>query len=196
MLWTAPPPAPECHESGLLTFPRFGGGNYASSDDDRSRHRQIGVSGHGIDQEGQVIIRRQLKRRYVVTFFEKLPPCLVGIEACAASHHWSRQLQALGHTVRLMGALDRDLIRVGHYGRRSCEPRKAGRTHGCTPPVLRREDFPCQHIAQLGIAADWALRPLPTSKRKSMGDLSPLVHFHHARRGQAPCKLRREMPAR
>jgi transposase len=57
---------------------------------------------HGIDQEGQVIIRRQLKRRYVVAFFEKLPPCLVGIEACAASHHWSRQLQALGHTVRLM----------------------------------------------------------------------------------------------
>ena len=51
---------------------------------------------HAIDQEGQVIIRRQLKRRYVVTFFEKLPPCLVGIEACAASHHWSRQLQALG----------------------------------------------------------------------------------------------------
>ena len=49
-----------------------------------------------------MIIRRQLKRRYVVAFFEKLPPCLVGIEACAASHHWSRQLQALGHTVRLM----------------------------------------------------------------------------------------------
>ena len=49
-----------------------------------------------------MIIRRQLKRRYVVAFFEKLPPCLVGIEACAASHHWSRQLRALGHTVRLM----------------------------------------------------------------------------------------------
>ena len=57
---------------------------------------------HDIDVRGQVIIRRQLKRRYVMAFFEKLPPCLVGIEACAASHHWSRQLQALGHTVRLM----------------------------------------------------------------------------------------------
>jgi transposase len=43
-----------------------------------------------------------LKRRYVLKFFEKLPPCLVGIEACASSHHWSRELQALGHTVRLM----------------------------------------------------------------------------------------------
>ena len=57
---------------------------------------------HGIDVEGKVIIRRQLKRRYVLAFFQKLAPCLVGIEACASSHHWSRELQALGHTVRLM----------------------------------------------------------------------------------------------
>jgi transposase len=57
---------------------------------------------HGIDAGGQVVIRRQLKRRYVLTFFQKLPPCLVGIEACASSHYWSRELHALGHTVRLM----------------------------------------------------------------------------------------------
>ena len=57
---------------------------------------------HGIDAEGKVVIRRQLKRRYVLAFFQKLPPCLVGIEACATSHHWSRELKALGHTVRLM----------------------------------------------------------------------------------------------
>src|SRR6202167_6255356 len=57
---------------------------------------------HGVDAAGQMVIRRQLKRRYVAAFFQKLPPCLVGIEACASSHHWSRELQALGHTVRLM----------------------------------------------------------------------------------------------
>ena len=57
---------------------------------------------HGIDAEGTVIIRRQLKRRYVLAFFRKLPPCLVGLEACASSHHWSRELKTLGHTVRLM----------------------------------------------------------------------------------------------
>jgi transposase len=57
---------------------------------------------HGVDTEDKVIIRRQLKRRYVLAFFAKLPPCLVGIEACASSHHWSRELKALGHTVRLM----------------------------------------------------------------------------------------------
>ena len=57
---------------------------------------------HGVDAAGNVVVRRQLKRRYVLAFFQKLPPCLVGIEACASSHHWSRELQALGHTVRLM----------------------------------------------------------------------------------------------
>src|SRR5246127_4924665 len=57
---------------------------------------------HGVDAEGQVVIRRQLKRRYVVAFFQKLRPCLVGIEACASSHHWSRELQSLGHSVRSM----------------------------------------------------------------------------------------------
>ena len=57
---------------------------------------------HGVDAEGKVIVRRQLKRRYVLTFFQKLPPCRVGIEACASSHYWSRELQALGDTVRLM----------------------------------------------------------------------------------------------
>jgi len=57
---------------------------------------------HCIDAGGQVLIRRQLKRRYVLAFFQKVPACLVGIEACASSHHWSRELRALGHTVRLM----------------------------------------------------------------------------------------------
>src|SRR6478609_8583591 len=57
---------------------------------------------HGVDAAGQVVIRRQLRRCYVLPFFQKLPPCLVGIEACASSHHWSRELQAVGHMVRLM----------------------------------------------------------------------------------------------
>jgi len=57
---------------------------------------------HCVDAEGTVVLRRQLKRRYVLLFFQKLPPCLVGIEACATSHYWSRELQALGHKVRLM----------------------------------------------------------------------------------------------
>ena len=65
-------------------------------------HRKSVFQIHGIDAEGNVTLRRRVKRRYVLAFFQKLPPCLVGIEACASSHHWSRELQALGHTVRLM----------------------------------------------------------------------------------------------
>jgi transposase len=57
---------------------------------------------HGVDAQGNVVVRRQLRRRQVLPFFKKLPSCLVGVEACATSHHWSRELQALGHTVRLM----------------------------------------------------------------------------------------------
>ncbi len=45
---------------------------------------------HGVDAAGQVIVRRQLKRRQVIAFFQKLPPCLVGIEACASPHYWRR----------------------------------------------------------------------------------------------------------
>src|SRR5499427_7110391 len=57
---------------------------------------------HGVDAGSQLVIRCKLKRRYILAFFQKLPPCLVGIEACASSHYWARELQALGHRVRLM----------------------------------------------------------------------------------------------
>jgi integrase len=50
---------------------------------------------HCVDAADQVVIRRQLKRRYVLAFFQKLPRCLIGIEACASSHYWSRELEAL-----------------------------------------------------------------------------------------------------
>ena len=57
---------------------------------------------HGVDGDGSVVIRRQLRRGQVLTFFKKQPPCLVGMEACATSHHWARELVKLGHEVRLM----------------------------------------------------------------------------------------------
>ena len=57
---------------------------------------------HGIDVEGSVVVRRQLRRGQVMAFFRKLSPCLVGMEACATAHHWARQLIELGHEVKLM----------------------------------------------------------------------------------------------
>ena len=57
---------------------------------------------HGVDAEGAVVLRRQLRRSQMLAFFQSLPPCLVGMEACAGSHHWARALGQFGHDVRLM----------------------------------------------------------------------------------------------
>ena len=57
---------------------------------------------HGADQDGRPVVRKKLRRGQVLGFFAGLPPCLVGLEACASAHYWARELQALGHAVRLI----------------------------------------------------------------------------------------------
>ncbi len=57
---------------------------------------------HGVDAEGRPALRKRLRRSEVAAFFAALPPCLVGMEACATAHHWARELRRLGHEVRLM----------------------------------------------------------------------------------------------
>ena len=61
---------------------------------------------HGIDAAEKVVVRKQLPRGQVIKFFEAVPPCLVGMEACATAHYWARELTKLGHQVRLMPAKD------------------------------------------------------------------------------------------
>jgi transposase len=57
---------------------------------------------HGVDEQGQAVVRRQLRRGAVLKFFAELPPCTVGIEACGSAHYWAREIMALGHRVKLM----------------------------------------------------------------------------------------------
>jgi len=57
---------------------------------------------HGIDAHGKVVLRRQMSRSTMLTFFVKLEPCLIGMEACGSAHYWARKLIAMGHTVKLM----------------------------------------------------------------------------------------------
>ena len=59
---------------------------------------------HGVDAAGNAVVKRQLRRGQVLDFFAKLPPCLVGMEACGTSHHWARELAKLGHTIKQMPA--------------------------------------------------------------------------------------------
>jgi transposase len=57
---------------------------------------------HGVDAEGRAVLRRQLRRSQMLEFFQRLPPCLIGMEACASAHYWAREMIELGHDVRLM----------------------------------------------------------------------------------------------
>ena len=57
---------------------------------------------HGVDEHGNVVVRKPLRRGAVVKFFAELVPCRVEIEACSSAHYWARELTALGHTVKLM----------------------------------------------------------------------------------------------
>ena len=57
---------------------------------------------HGADENGKPVLRKQFKRNQVMTYFANLEPCVIGLEACGSAHHWARQLQSLGHEVRLI----------------------------------------------------------------------------------------------
>ena len=57
---------------------------------------------HGVNEHGKAMLKKQLKRDQVAAFFANMPPCLIGMEACASAHHWARKLRNLGHDVRLM----------------------------------------------------------------------------------------------
>lgn len=57
---------------------------------------------HGVDYQDKVVLRKQLRRNQMLSFFATLPPCLIGMEACGGAHYWARELQKLGHTVKLM----------------------------------------------------------------------------------------------
>ena len=57
---------------------------------------------HAINEEGEVVVRKSLRRSQVLLFFAKLSPCLIGMEACGTSHYWARELIKLSHEVKLM----------------------------------------------------------------------------------------------
>ena len=74
---------------------------------------------HGIDAAEKVVVRKRLRRRQVLEFFKALPPCLIGMEACATAHYWARELTKLGHR----GAADAG---EGREGLRQAQQKRCG----------------------------------------------------------------------
>jgi transposase len=87
---------------------------------------------HGISDDGTVVIRRRLRRAEVVPFFSRLPPCLVGMEACATSHYWARELGRLGHEIRMIPPRYVKPVRQARQERR---PRCRGHLRGGSASV-------------------------------------------------------------
>ena len=101
---------------------------------------------HGIDAKEKVVVRKQLRRSQVIAFFAALPPCLVGMEACATAHYWARELRKLGHEVRLMPAKD-----VKAYLKRNKNvppmPRRSARRCGVRPCASCRSSRPNSRVS-------------------------------------------------
>ena len=111
---------------------------------------------HGIDATEKVVVRKQLRRSQVIAFFKALPPCLIGMEACATAHYWARELTKLGHEVRLMPAKD-----VKAYVKRNkndaadaeaiCEAVRRPTMRFVEVKSAEQQGSPCQQLRQPGI---------------------------------------------
>ncbi len=121
---------------------------------------------HGVNQAGAVVFRRQLRRTEVLKFFAKLPPCLVGLEACASAHYWGREIVALGHQVRLMPP-----TRVKPYvkwGKKSDKVDAAACCEGVTRPSM--SFVPIKTVESQGALMMHRARQLLVEQRTRLGN--------------------------
>src|ERR1022692_103611 len=103
MGWTPPPLTASTCQSGCVEQPlkRIGASTMKITTVGIDLAKNL-FQVHGVDERGKAVLRKQLRRAQVAVFFGTLPPCVIGMEACASAHHWARTLQRFGHTVRLM----------------------------------------------------------------------------------------------
>ena len=96
---------------------------------------------HGVDEAGEVVVRKTLRRRQMTSFFSKLEPCLIGMEACGTSHHWARELSGLGHQVKLMPpAYVKAYVKRGKTDASDAEVRQAAADAGAAGFIERLPD--------------------------------------------------------
>ena len=149
---------------------------------------------HGVDKHGKTVIRKQLKRAELLPFFAQLPPCLVGIEACAGSHDWARRLTRLGHDARLMAAQFvspyRQSGKTGKNDKTDAEAicEAVGRPHMRFVPVKSEEQqavLAVHRVRELSVAERTAL---VNQIRGLLGEFGLIVP-------QGRERLQRELPA-
>lgn len=121
---------------------------------------------HGVDAAGQVVVRRQLRRASVLKFFNKLPSCVVGMEACASAHYWGREIAALGHDVRLMPP-----TRVKPYVKRGAKNDPADAA-ACCEAVMRpsMQFVPIKSVDQQVALMRHRVRQLLMEQRTRLGN--------------------------
>ncbi len=119
---------------------------------------------NGVDAEGAIVVRRQLRRNQMLEFFQRLEPCLVGMEACAGAHHWARELARLGHVVRLMPpSYVKPYVRRGKTDQADAE----AICEAVTRPSMRFVPVKSEEIPALLMTHQARVRPAPSDGSRS-----------------------------
>jgi transposase len=121
---------------------------------------------HGVDERGKTVLCKQLRRTQVAVFFGNLPPCVIGMEACASAHYWGRTLSRFGHTVRLMASQF-----VKPYVKTN--KNDAADTEAICEAVGRANMrfVPIKSIEQQGILSVHRVQPVTSSRISSLGSI-------------------------
>jgi transposase len=119
---------------------------------------------HGVDFDGEVVVRKQLKRSQLRRFFANLEPCLIGMEACGGAHYWSRELTGLGHTIRVMAPIFvKPYLKTNKNDRNDaeaiCEVRRCS-DRACGLSSQRRQNSK-PSCTRIMLAAYWCASVLP-----------------------------------
>jgi len=102
MGWSPLPQTASKCQSGDCDVPQTRRGDHDEDYDNWAGSGKNVFQVHGVDEQGKAVLRKKLRRDQVAAFFANLPPCLVGMEACASAHHWARTIEKFGHAVKLI----------------------------------------------------------------------------------------------
>jgi transposase len=145
---------------------------------------------HGIDERGNVVLRKQVRRAQLLRVMAQIQPCLVGIEACGSSQHWRRELERFGHTVRLMSPrYVKPYVKSQKNDQADaeaiCEAVRRPNMRFVQPKSLEQQDLQSAHRLRQGLMAQ---RTAVINRLRGMLNEYGLVM---ARR---PASVRRELP--